>query len=198
MSEVQSPKSKLNDSTDSKNASNAINASGACLWFTGLPCCGKTTVADLVAQKLKHRGRKVERLDGDIVRKSLTKDLGFSKEDRNKNIERITFVSKLLSRNGVFVLTSFISPYIKKREHAREETTNFIEIYVKASVEECKKRDIKGMYEKAIKGEIKNFTGISDPYEEPPEPEIVLDTEKESVEESAQKVIRYLKEHNFI
>lgn len=198
MSGMKSREKKENVSNSSIQHPESRIQKGACLWFTGLPCSGKTTVADLVAEKLDGKGEKVERLDGDIVRKSLTKDLGFSKEDRDMNIERITFVSKLLSRNGVFVLTSFISPYIEKREHAREETTNFIEIYVKASVEECKKRDVKGMYEKAIQGEIENFTGISDPYEEPPEPEIVLDTEKESIEESAQKVIEYLKKEKLI
>ncbi len=171
---------------------------GACLWFTGLPCSGKTTVANLVAEKLREMNKKVERLDGDIVRKSLTRDLGFSKQDRDMNIERVTFVSKLLSRNGVLVLTSFVSPYIEKRQHARRETTNFIEIFVKASVEICMKRDVKGMYKKALDGAIQDFTGVSDPYEEPSNPEILLDTEKETAKESAEKVINYLKQNDFI
>ncbi len=170
---------------------------GATLWFTGLPCSGKSTIADLVAKRLKGMGLRVERLDGDIVRKSLTRDLGFSKEDRDLNIERVTFVAKLLSRNGVFVLTSFISPYANKRNHARQETTNFIEIYIKCSVEECIKRDVKGMYKKAIAGEIEEFTGISDPYEEPENPELVLDTEHETAAQNTEKVIKYLRDHKF-
>lgn len=167
---------------------------GFVLWFTGLPCSGKTTVADKVAEVLKARGMKVERLDGDVVRKSLTRDLGFSKEDRDKNIERVTFVAMILSRNGVAVLPAFVSPYIAARENARKETTNFIEVYVKCSVEECEKRDVKGMYKKAREGIIKEFTGVDDPYEEPPNPEIVIETDKETVEESTEKVISKLKE----
>ena len=171
---------------------------GFVLWFTGLPCSGKTTVADAVAQQLKARGMKAERLDGDIVRKSLTRDLGFSKEDRDKNIERVTFVAKLLSRNGVAVLPAFVSPYIGARDNARAETTNFIEVYVKCSVEECEKRDVKGMYKKAREGIIKEFTGVDDPYEEPPKPEIVVETDKETVEVSTQKVLDYLNKRGFI
>lgn len=170
---------------------------GFVLWFTGLPCSGKTTVADVVAEKLKAAGMKVERLDGDIVRKSLTRDLGFSKEDRDKNIERVTFVAMVLSRNGVAVLPAFVSPYIGARDNARKETTNFIEVYVKCSVEECEKRDIKGMYKKAREGIIKDFTGVDDPYEEPPNPEIVVETDKETLDESVQKVLDYLKSRNF-
>ncbi len=170
---------------------------GFVLWFTGLPCSGKTTVADKVAEKLKQVGLKVERLDGDIVRKSLTRDLGFSKEDRDKNIERVTFVAKLLSRNGVAVLPAFVSPYIGARDNARLETTNFIEVYVKCSIEACEKRDVKGMYQKARQGIIKDFTGVDDPYEEPPNPEIILESDKETVDESVKKVLRYLKKHGF-
>ena len=167
---------------------------GFVLWFTGLPCSGKTTVADLVAEKLKGHGMKVERLDGDIVRKSLTRDLGFSKEDRDKNIERVTFVAMMLSRNGVAVLPAFVSPYIAARENARKETTNFTEVYVKCSIGECEKRDVKGMYKKAREGIIKDFTGVDDPYEEPPNPEIVIETDQETVEVSTQKIIDNLKE----
>ncbi len=170
---------------------------GFVLWFTGLPCSGKTTVADKVAEKLKACGMKVERLDGDIVRKSLTRDLGFSKEDRDKNIERVTFVAKLLSRNGVAVLPAFVSPYIGARDNARNETTNFIEVYVKCSVEACEKRDVKGMYQKAREGIIKEFTGVDDPYEEPPNPEIIIETDKETVEESTQKVLDKVRELGF-
>jgi adenylyl-sulfate kinase len=137
---------------------------GFTLWFTGLPCSGKTAVANRVAAILKDRGLSVERLDGDVVRQDLTRDLGFSKKDRDENIRRVTFVTKLLSRNGVAVLTSFISPYREMRDRARREVTNFVEIYAKCPVEVCMERDIKGMYQKAIRGEIKEFTGVSDPY----------------------------------
>ena len=171
---------------------------GFTLWFTGLPCSGKTAVADKVAEALRERDLKVERLDGDIVRKSLTRDLGFSKEDRNENIRRVTFVAKLLTRNGVAALTSFISPYREIREQARQEIGNFIEVYVKCPVEVCIERDTKGMYEKAIKGEIKEFTGISDPYEEPLNPEILLESDKETLEESTDKVIQRLNDLGYL
>jgi adenylyl-sulfate kinase len=167
---------------------------GFTLWFTGLPCSGKSAVADGVAAILKERGLRVERLDGDIVRQDLTRDLGFSKKDRDENIRRVTFVAKLLSRNGVAVLTSFISPYREMRDRARREATNFVEIYAKCPVEICMSRDVKGMYEKAIRGEIKEFTGISDPYEEPLNPEIVLETDRETLEGSVQKVLTRLNE----
>jgi adenylyl-sulfate kinase len=171
---------------------------GFCLWFTGLPCSGKTTVADEVAEELRKMGLRVERLDGDIVRKGLTRDLGFSKEDRDKNIERVTFVAKLLSRNGVATLVSFVSPYIEARKKARNECTNFVEVFVDCTVEECEKRDVKGMYAKARAGEIKDFTGVDDPYEAPPNPELVIETHKETVEESTQKVLAKLRELNLI
>lgn len=171
---------------------------GVTVWFTGLPCSGKTTIADKVALNLKNLGLKVERLDGDIVRKGLTSDLGFSKEDRNKNIERVTFVAKLLTRNDVIVLATFISPYIQRRQQTRKEIGEFVEVYVKASVEECIKRDVKGMYKKAMEGKIKNFTGVDDPYEEPVNPEIVLDTEVETVQESVEKVLNYLEKKGYL
>ncbi len=167
---------------------------GFTLWFTGLPCSGKSTVGDGVAAILKERGRRVELLDGDVVRKELTRDLGFSKKDRDENIMRVTFVARLLSRNGVATLVSFISPYRELRDRARAVTTNFVEVYTKCPVEACIKRDVKGMYEKAIRGEIKEFTGISDPYEEPLNAEVVLETDKETVEESVAKVVRRLEE----
>lgn len=171
---------------------------GFVIWFTGLPCSGKTTVADAVAEELKKMNLKVERLDGDIVRQGLTKDLGFSKEDRDRNIERVTFVAKLLSRNGVAALVSFVSPYREKRRQAKEETTNFIEVYLKCPVEVCKQRDLKGMYAKALRGEIKDFTGVDDPYEEPLNPEMVLETDKETVQESVSKVMAGLKDLRLI
>jgi len=171
---------------------------GFTLWFTGLPCSGKSAVANRVAEVLKERGKRVERLDGDIVRQSLTRDLGFSKEDRDENIRRVTFVAKLLTRNGVAVLTSFISPYREIRAEARKEIGKFIEVYAKCSLKACMERDVKGMYEKAIRGEIKEFTGISDPYEEPINPEILIETDKETLEESANKVIQRLNDLGYL
>src|SRR5512137_3188819 len=167
---------------------------GFTLWFTGLPCSGKSAVGDRVAAILKDKGLRVERLDGDVVRQDLTRDLGFSKKDRDENIRRVTFVAKLLSRNGVAVQTSFISPYMEITDRARQETTNFVEVYAECPVDVCIERDVKGMYQKAIRGEIKEFTGVSDPYEEPLAAEIVLDTDKETIDESVQKVLRRLAE----
>ncbi|MGB8953450.1 MAG: adenylyl-sulfate kinase [Candidatus Aminicenantales bacterium] len=171
---------------------------GVTLWFTGIPCSGKSAVADRVAEMLRRQGFRVERLDGDIVRQSLTRDLGFSREDRNENIRRVIFVAKLLTRNGVYVLTSFISPYREIREHARREIGHFIEIYTKCALEVCMERDIKGMYKKALKGEIKEFTGISDPYEEPESAELILETDRESLEDSAARVLEKLKEFGYL
>ncbi|MDD8015452.1 MAG: adenylyl-sulfate kinase [Acidobacteriota bacterium] len=171
---------------------------GFTLWFTGLPCSGKSAVADKVAEILKDRGLRAERLDGDIVRQSLTRDLGFSKADRDENIRRVTFVAKLLTRNGVAVLTSFISPYKEIRAESRREIGTFLEVYTKCALEVCIERDVKGMYKKAMRGEIKEFTGISDPYEEPVDPEILLETDKETLDESAAKVITRLEELGYI
>jgi adenylylsulfate kinase len=171
---------------------------GFTLWFTGLPCSGKSAVADRVAEILRARNLKVERLDGDVVRQSLCRDLGFSKKDRDENIRRVTFVAKLLTRNGVAVLTSFISPYREIRAEARREIGDFVEVYVKCPLEVCMARDVKGMYQRALRGEIKEFTGISDPYEEPENPEIILETDKETLEESAQKVIAGLKKLGYL
>lgn len=171
---------------------------GFTLWMTGLSGAGKTTIAKILETRLKERGLKIERLDGDVVRQSLTRDLGFTKEDRDKNIERVTFVAKLLSRNGVGVIASFISPYQAVRDNVRAETTNFIETFVYAPLEVCADRDVKGLYAKAFAGEIPNFTGVSDPYEEPAQAEIVIPTHEETPEESADRVIAYLEEHAFI
>ncbi len=171
---------------------------GFTAWFTGLPCSGKTTVADGVADTLRERGLRVERLDGDIVRKGLTSDLGFSKEDRDENIKRVTFVAKLLTRNGVAVLATFVSPYRERRRKTREEIENFVEIYTRCPVDVCIERDIKGMYKKALAGEITNFTGVDDPYEEPENPELIVDTDKETIEESVQKVLTKLEELGYI
>jgi adenylyl-sulfate kinase len=175
-----------------------MEQTGFVLWFTGLSGSGKTTLAKPIEQELKRRGLKVERLDGDIVRQSLTRDLGFSKEDRDKNIERVTFVAKLLSRNGVAVLASFISPYRAVRQKVREETTNFIEVYVEVPLDEAVKRDVKGLYQKALNGEIENFTGVSDPYEEPLAPEIHVPTHLETIHESVERILTFLEEHNYV
>jgi len=167
--------------------------SGLTLWFTGLSGAGKSTIAGIVAGELRERGERVEVLDGDVVRTNLSKGLGFSKEDRDTNIRRIAFVANLLSRNGVVAITAAISPYREIRDEARELMGDrFVEIYVKASVGTCAERDVKGLYEKAFRGEIKEFTGVSDPYEPPVHPEVVLDTEAEAVEESAARVLAYL------
>ena len=173
-------------------------AQGFTLWFTGLPCSGKTTISNIVEKELRKRGLSVESLDGDEVRQHLSSDLGFSKEDRDKHIQRIGFIAKLLSRNGVATLASFVSPYKAIRDHVRSEIENFVEIYVKCPVEVCIQRDVKGMYKKALAGEIKNFTGISDPYEEPLNPELILDADKETPEESAWKVIQKIENLGYI
>ena len=166
---------------------------GYTLWFTGLSGAGKSTIAEIVMGELRERGVKVETLDGDEVRTNLSKGLGFSKEDRDTNIRRIAFVADLLSRNGVIAITAAISPYREIRNEARALMGDrFVEIYVKASVDECARRDVKGLYEKAFRGEIKEFTGVSDPYEPPLDPEITVDTEVETPEESAGKVLAYL------
>jgi len=171
---------------------------GFTAWFTGIPCSGKTTIADRVADILREKGYKVERLDGDIVRKGLTSDLGFSKEDRDENIKRVTFVAKLLTRNGVAVLATFVSPYRERRAKTRQEIGGFVEVYTRCPVEVCMERDVKGMYEKALAGEIKNFTGVDDPYEEPENPELILDTDKESIDECAQRVMEKLGELGYV
>lgn len=171
---------------------------GFTLWLTGLSGAGKTTIAVALETELHRRGLLIERLDGDTVREGLTRDLGFSKEDRDKNIERVTFVAKLLSRNRVGVVASFISPYREARDNVRKQTTNFIEVYVAAPLEVCESRDVKGLYAKARSGELKAFTGISDPYEEPVSPEITVHTESETVEESVGKLISYLEAHQLI
>ncbi|HEX2371052.1 MAG TPA: adenylyl-sulfate kinase [Solirubrobacterales bacterium] len=172
---------------------------GFTLWFTGLSGAGKTTISKLVVSELEARGSAIEVLDGDVVRQNLSKGLGFSKEDRDTNIRRVAFVADLLSRNGVPVITAAISPYRAIRDEARAHMDGrFIEAYVKASVEECERRDVKGLYAKARAGEIKEFTGVSDPYEPPENAEIVLETEEQTPEESAAAIIAYLDERELI
>ena len=171
---------------------------GFTVWFTGLSGAGKSTLSEALAPVLQERGHNVEILDGDIVRTNLSKGLGFSKEDRDTNILRIGFVAHLLSRNGVAVITAAISPYRDIRDQNRELIGDFIEVYAKCSIEELTRRDVKGLYEKALRGEIQNFTGVSDPYEEPLNAEVVIDSEKETVEESLTKIVGYLEEKGYI
>ena len=171
---------------------------GFVLWMTGLSGAGKTTIALEMLEQLKDRNLKLERLDGDVVRESLTKDLGFTAEDRRKNIERVTFVAKLLSRNEVGCICSFISPYQSVRDHVRENTTNFLEVFIDAPLEVVIDRDVKGLYEKALAGEIPNFTGISDPFEAPEKPDIHVHTDQQTVAESAAYVIGELEKRGLI
>ena len=180
------------------NANNNHNHPGFVVWMTGLSGAGKTTIAHVLVDQLKARGIPVERLDGDVVRQSLTRDLGFTKEDRATNIERVTFVAKLLSRNGVGCICSFISPYQSVRDHVRDETTNFVEVYVDAPLEVVIERDVKGLYKQAIAGEIENFTGISDPFEAPENPDVHVRTDRQTVEESAATIIDYLEAQDLI
>ena len=170
-------------------------ADGLTLWFTGLSGAGKSTVARLVEADLRARGRRVEVLDGDEVRENLSKGLGFSKEDRDTNVRRIAFVADLLSRNGVVAITAAISPYRAIREEARAlHGDRFVEIHVRASVDACAERDVKGLYARALRGEIPAFTRVSDPYEEPLAPDVVLDTETESPAESAARVLAHVEQ----
>lgn len=174
---------------------------GFVVWFTGLPGSGKTTVANAVASKLKELGYRVEVLDGDWVRKTISPDTGFTREERRTHLRRVAWIARLLARNGVIVLCSFVSPYRSVRREIREiveEETPFIEVYCKCSLEECIRRDPKGLYEKALKGEIKHFTGISDPYEEPENPELTIDTEHETPISNAEKVFEKLRELGLI
>lgn len=181
---------------------NRSGKKGFVLWFTGLSQSGKTTNADAVCRKLLEIGKRVERLDGDVVRQYLSHDLGFSKSDRDENIRRIGFVSETMARNGIGVITSFISPYRSQRNEVRKQVESggsvFIEIFCNCPLDVCASRDTKGLYEKAKRGEITNFTGISDPYEAPENPEIELKTSEESVEKNAEKIFGYLKKNEFI
>jgi adenylylsulfate kinase len=172
-------------------------APGFVVWFTGLSGAGKTTIAGLVRAELERRGGLVDVLDGDVVRTHLSRGLGFSKEDRDVNIERIGWVASRLARAGAAVLVSAISPYEETRRRARslvEEHASFVEVHVATSLEECARRDVKGLYEKAFRGELAEFTGVSDPYEEPADPELRVDTEQHEPDESARIVVSRLEE----
>jgi adenylyl-sulfate kinase len=171
---------------------------GFVVWLTGLPGSGKTTIAKGLERELKARGLKVEVFDGDEVRKNLSKGLGFSREDRDTHNKRVIYVCELLARNGVNAIVSLISPYRSTRAYARRELPKFVEVYLKCSLQECIRRDPKGLYKKALAGEINNMTGIQDPYEEPLNPEVVLDTEHDSSEYNIQKVLAKLRELGYI
>jgi adenylylsulfate kinase len=172
---------------------------GATIWFTGLSGSGKSTVADLVEAELKRRGQPVEVMDGDVVRTHLSKGLGFSKEDRDENIRRIGFVCNLLSKHGVFAIAAAISPYRAIRDEVREAAGGkFLEVHVDCPLDECARRDVKGLYVKAMAGEIQNFTGVSDPYEPPLSPEVTLRTAEETPEQSAKRVIEALESRGLL
>jgi adenylylsulfate kinase len=168
------------------------------VWFTGLSGAGKTTIAEKLEPLLKSRGLKVESLDGDVVRTHLSKGLGFSKEDRDENIRRIGFVAHLLQRNGVAVICSAISPYREIRDENRAMIGDFVEVYAKCPIEVLAERDVKGLYKKAIAGEIKNFTGVSDPYEEPLNAEVTIETDRESEDESLGKIVSKLEQLGYL
>ena len=171
---------------------------GFTLWFTGMSGAGKTTLATAVEEILRDRGLKVELLDGDVVRTNLSKGLGFSKEDRDTNIKRIGFVCKLLTRNGVVAIGSAISPYREVRDFLRQDIGRFVEVYCKCPMEVLIERDVKGLYKKALAGEIENFTGVSDPYEEPLNAEVVVNTDTETHQESVGTILARLEELNYI
>jgi len=175
-----------------------MNHRGVTIWFTGLSGSGKSTIACALEARLREQGCKLEVLDGDIVRTNLTKGLGFSKEDRDENIRRIGFVSHLLTRNGVIVLVSAISPYREIREEVRDRVGDFIEVFVDAPLRVCEDRDVKGLYKRARAGEIKGFTGIDDPYEAPHSPEVHCQTDQETLEESVNKVLAQLEALGYV
>ncbi len=175
-----------------------IEPRGFTVWFTGLPCAGKSTLARALEEQLRSIGRQVEVLDGDEVRTRLTKGLGFSRADRDENIRRIAYVARLLTRVRAVAIVAAVSPYREIRDEARAEIGNFIEVYVECSLEECIRRDVKGMYARALRGEIPNFTGVSDPYEPPLCPEVTVDTGAEEVGESLSKILHQLARFEYI
>ena len=171
---------------------------GFTIWFTGLSGAGKSTLSEIIEQRLRARGRNIEVLDGDIVRTHLSKGLGFSREDRDTNIKRIAFVCGLLTRNGVICISAAIAPYREAREWARKEIGNFVEVYVKCPIEVCRQRDVKGLYKLVDEGKLKGFTGVDDPYEEPEHPELIVETSKETVEESISRIFAKLEELGYL
>lgn len=171
---------------------------GVTVWFTGLPSSGKSTLARLLERQLRSGGIKTELLDGDVIRTNLSKGLGFSKEDRDANIMRVGFVCQLLTRNGIASIVSVVSPYRETRDNVRRLIGNFVEVYVQTSQAECERRDVKGLYKKARAGEIKGFTGVDDPYEEPFSPDVICETEKETAEQSLEKVTETLVKSGYL
>ncbi len=171
---------------------------GFTLWFTGLSGAGKTTISRIIIEELRARGLKVEVLDGDVVRENLSKGLGFSKEDRDINIRRIGWVCEVLTRNGVVAIAAAISPYRAIRDENRAKIGRFVEVYCEAPIDVLAERDVKGLYKKALKGEIKNFTGVDDPYEPPLNPEVTIHSDRETVEESVNKILHKLEELGYI
>lgn len=171
---------------------------GFTIWFTGLSGSGKSTLSEVLEQHLRADGRNVEVLDGDVVRTHLSKGLGFSREDRDTNIKRIAFVCNLLTRNGVVCISAAIAPYREARTWAREHIGNFVEIYVKCPLEVCRQRDVKGLYKLVDEGKLKGFTGVDDPYEEPESPDLVVETDKEGIEESVARIFAKLMELGYL
>src|SRR6266581_4710968 len=171
---------------------------GFTIWFTGFSGSGKSTLSEIIEQRLRARGRNVEILDGDIVRTHLSKGLGFSREDRDTNIKRIAFVCGLLTRNSVISISAAIAPYSEARDWARKEIKNFVEVYVKCPIEVCRQRDVKGLYKLVDEGKIKGFTGVDDPYEEPEHPDLVVETDKETIEESVTSIFAKLTELGYL
>ena len=184
--------------TTSKHFGPGPAQGGFTVWFTGLSGSGKSTLAELLVDVLEQRGHRYELLDGDVVRTHLSKGLGFSKEDRDTNILRIGWVAERLTYHGAAVVCSAISPYREARDQVRRSIPSFVEVYVKCSVEECARRDVKGLYEKALRGEITGFTGVDDPYEPPESPELVVDTERLSPEECLELLVAKLEELGYL
>jgi len=171
---------------------------GFTLWFTGLSGAGKSTLSEAIEHRLRASGQKVEVLDGDVVRTHLSKGLGFSREDRDTNIKRIAFVCGLLTRNDVICISAAISPYSETRQWARDHIGNFVEVYVKCPIEVCRQRDVKGLYKLVDEGKIKGFTGVDDPYEEPEHPELIVETDRETVEESIERIFARLEDLGYL
>jgi adenylylsulfate kinase len=171
---------------------------GFTLWFTGLSGAGKSTLSEIIEHRLRGSGQKVEVLDGDVVRTHLSKGLGFSREDRDTNIKRIAFVCGLLARNDVICISAAISPYRETRQWARDHIGDFVEVYVKCPIEVCRQRDVKGLYKLVDEGKIKGFTGVDDPYEEPEHPELIVETDKETIEESVERIFARLEDLGYL
>jgi len=198
MVDIVNTASPANGSNRGRRAASATLTEGVVLWFTGLSGAGKSTLSDALAPQLRALGKRVEVLDGDVVRAHLSKGLGFSREDRDANVARIAFVAHLLARNGVAVVVAAVSPFREARERARATIGHFVEIHLAPPLETCIRRDVKGLYRKAIAGEIPQFTGISDPYEEPLSPELRVDTSRITVEEAVAQILSRLRELGYL